>query len=242
MQLILAFLSLLLMLSACSTDESSSPIQRADDRAELNIADESDSSVEEEQLVSLEMEFITNGESVTISPRDIPILQQYLLAQDHPEEAVAKMDLQKQESGSFAFFILQFSCHDSLCSHLLLHPSDRNISFLAADLAEFESFHPSPDESKILLHFTRPGEEEMDLSNIIAFDLSSWSSLLVASESEEMDRIRYTEPIIAVDWLDDASFSVTFPYPSEPDPAVYPESGLGEESEKETAVYYIQEQ
>lgn len=242
MRIILPFVFIVVLLSACTENEMLSPIHKADldlEPIETSAAAEADSLDEESREIKEYAEFTIGEEIVSLSIRDIPILYQFLQVQKNPQQAITKMELKKYILGLEEFFILRFSCYNEQCSYLLLHSDQNKPAFLVADMAIYENHLFSPDATKVAFHFSRPGETQLIPSHIVVFDLYNWTAVTMREEAQEKGNLGFTWPILSFEWADDSSLTINFPDLTEPSEEAWDAWSALEEQTHITTTYHL---
>ena len=231
-------LMILLLLTACSENEAIVPIKNLTDEEEPETLSEVEAKKFEEEFDQY-LEFIVDDEIVSISIEEIPILQQYLLVQNDPQQKIVEMEMNKFGEGPSSFFILRFSCYNEHCSYLILHPDSKKSAFLVADIAKFESYIYSPDKTKVAFLFNRYGENNIPYSHIIVFDLNDWTPLSLENMDEEQDMLGFKWPILYFDWMDESSLTVSFPELFEPTDEYWQGRSSMEENSVQTYTFQL---
>lgn len=236
MRVFLIILLSSLCLVACSKHESSVPIEKMAVENEVTAAEVNGQPDERSPEMMEYAEFLVDDEIVSIAIKDIPILEQYLRFQKNPNEKIMEMELEKIDVGAENVFLLQFSCFDGHCSHLLLHPDRKNVVHLIADIATYQSFFPTPDGSKIAFLFNRLSEENLPLGHVVVYDFIN-RKLIPMVSLDGIDKLDYTWPILSVEWENDNSLAVTYPDLLEPAVENWERWFSIEENTKETILY-----
>ncbi|WP_238472095.1 hypothetical protein [Oceanobacillus alkalisoli] len=219
MRMVLSVVFIVIFLSACSENDTLSPIHKADldlEPLETSAAKKSEPLDQDPEDIEEYVEFTIDEEIISLSIRDIPILHQFLQVQKKPQQAISDMELKKYVLGMEEFFILCFSCYDKQCSYLLLHPDQNKSAFLVADMASYVNHTFSPDATKVAFHFNRPGEAHLVPSHVIVFDLKEWTAVTMRNEGDEAFGLGFTWPIFSIEWSDDSSLAIDFPDLNEP--------------------------
>ncbi|MFS0672262.1 hypothetical protein [Ornithinibacillus sp. 179-J 7C1 HS] len=166
----------------------------------------------EDEIVDEFIEFTVDDEVIRVNLKQIPILKAYLQGVEEPKTVIEKMKIEKLfNKDNNEIYLLQFSCQQDQCSYLLLDQSSDNTGHLVADLASFEDFIISPEESKMLLKFNRPSNQEYPLSNIVVIDLVDWSVLTLENEEIINNLFDYNWPILNASWVDDETIAISVP-------------------------------
>jgi hypothetical protein len=201
----------IILLTACS--KSQPAIVKVDTPTnDLTSEPELIEEVTDNEKVDEFIEFPLDDEVVRVNLKQIPILRAYLQASKDPKSVIEKMKIERLYSKeNNDIYLLEFSCTDMGCSYLLLDESTENTGFLLADLASYETSLISPDESRLLVKFTRNREAELPLSDVVVIDLINWQSLSLKSEEINYSVLDFSWPISAVTWIDDDTVSLSVP-------------------------------
>lgn len=240
---VIAFILLLFLVTACSGNDSAIPLQKVETKSQAEEFHEEDSDVwsdEEPEKIGDFLEFMIEDEVVSISITEIPILHEFIQAQKNPQQAIEGMQLDKHEVALQQFYLLQFSCYKNHCSHFILHPDKNKSAILIADMARYETFTISPDESKIAILFSRLGEQEVPLGDIVVFDLTNWSSIALINDSKDKDMLGYKFPILSVEWQSDDSIAISYPDLIEPSKEYWDAWSVAEENSKTIETFHLQ--
>lgn len=179
------------------------------------VEEQNDDDDEVDQFI----EFTLPSEEVMINLEMVPILNTYLQATKNHRQAIEEMNMLRINVTDKSLYLLEFSCHDDLCSYLLLDQTKDNQAYLVADMAKSIQTKISPDNTKILMHFNRELKSPVPFSNIIVIDLEEW--VLVPLEkkmNDEEEILNYKWPIITAEWADNNTISVKQPDITEPTP------------------------
>lgn len=208
---LLLLIGLLVVLSSCVNDEPA--ITKIED-AKISPSEEPE-LIEEvnEETVDEYIEFVLEDEVVRINLSLVPILKQYLSAENEREKMVESMHLERihqQEDNSI--YLLRFSCMKELCSYLLLDQSKDNSGHLLTDFAILKDIKESPEQKKLLFHFNRiTSDAPLPISRIVTIDLDTWEPLSPINETDHSINNDYNWPIFAAEWIDETRISVTLP-------------------------------
>ncbi|WP_174613079.1 hypothetical protein [Virgibacillus ihumii] len=203
-------IAILLLLTACSEEsvivkkESTSE----DAATDPEIVEQQNSNKKETDKF---IEFALPDEQVMINLEMVPILNVFLQTAANKDKAIAKMDLTRINVDSKSVYLLEFSCHNKLCSYLLLDQSQKNQAFLVADMAQSEQVQLSPDNSKIMLHFNRKLSFPVPLSDIVVIDLDNWKPLKLKNVAAEEKLLDFRWPLISSFWVDNNTIEVFKP-------------------------------
>ncbi|MFB4169522.1 hypothetical protein [Virgibacillus sp. JSM 102003] len=209
-------LSVLLLLAACS--EEPVIVQKDTKLVDPNQDPEFVEEQNEDEEVDQYIEFALPEEEVMINLEMVPILDAYLQATQSRQQALEKMNMFRISATDKNLYLLEFSCHDELCSYLLLDQTMDNQAYLVADLAKYIQAKVSPENTKILLRFNRNLKTPSPYSNIAVIDLEEWELLPLVNETNDKDLLNYKWPILAANWVDDDTISVFHPDITEPSP------------------------
>lgn len=202
---------ILFFLVSCSNSEPAivkvnTPPEEVTDEPELIEELVNDEEVDEF------IEFKLNDEILRVNLKQIPILSAYLHAAEDRQSIIEQMGIQqmvnKEEN---SIYLLEFACLEDQCSYLLLDESSENTGLLVADLANFEQATVSPEQSKLLLKFTRESNYEYPLSNAVVVDLENWEVLPLENETITNNLFDFQWPILSVNWIDDETISISIP-------------------------------
>jgi hypothetical protein len=209
----------LVLLTACSQEEKPviKKINAPSGDSEKNpVLVEKQSEKEDEKETLLE--FSLPEEQIIVNLDRVPILEEYLAGIPNPKAEIQQMKLDRVVmKNKDSIYLLQFSCHNGLCSHLLFDQSKEDSAFLLADLAALNDIIVSPDETKIALHFSRQlGEKGTPtLDKLIVMDLENWVIAPLETETTEIS-LDYQFPIIHANWTDNQSLTIDIPDIPEP--------------------------
>ncbi|ALX47308.1 hypothetical protein [Lentibacillus amyloliquefaciens] len=207
----------LMFLMACNEEpvivKSDSPPE--DSTQEPEIVEQEIEDGDEKEVDEF-IEFALPEEKVMVNLKMVPILNSYLQAVQMREEAIEQMTLLPIQAADRNLYLLEFSCHESTsCSYLLLDRTEENRTYLIADLATLVQKTMSPDEKKMLFHFNRE-ESHPPLSDIVVIDLNSWEQKTLRNQTDDVDVLDYTWPILDAKWVSPDSISVIVPEVPEP--------------------------
>ncbi|MFD2761991.1 hypothetical protein [Lentibacillus juripiscarius] len=203
-----SWLLVLVLLAACNDEPA---IVKKDDKPENPAKDPKIVEQESDEQESKEfIEFTLPDEEVLINLEMVPILDAYLQGVENRDQTIEDMDMQHINADNRNLYLLEFSCTDGLCSYLLLDRTNKNQTYLVADLAKSVSIKLSPDSSKILFHFNRE-QSELPASNIVVFHLDKWKSMPLANVTGEEDVLDYTWTVLTAKWADNDRIKATIP-------------------------------
>src|SRR5699024_10511538 len=146
----------------------------------------------------------------------VPILNDYIEASASPQKDIHNMKLERVEHTDKKLYILSFSCHEDLCSYIILDRSGDNQAILLADIASLEKMSPSPDDTKLLLRFERETTLPLPLSDIVVIDTENWQKLAPKNITDNTDPLEYSWPLLDADWSDDEKIRVSKPDKDKP--------------------------
>ncbi|MGY0692174.1 hypothetical protein ACW2QC_05180 [Virgibacillus sp. FSP13] len=203
-----------ILLAACSKNSSAiikkdSPPTDPNENPEL-IEEESEDEVNEF------IEFALPNEEVMINLEMVPILNSYLKATADRKKAIENMNMLQIQAETSEIYLLEFSCHNDLCSYLLLDQSKDNQAILVADLAKSVQSKLSPDKSRLFLQFNRETKLPLPLTDIVIIDLEQWKQLPLTHKTDDKQILDYNWPIITAEWVDNQQISASLPDIVEP--------------------------
>ncbi|GGA87694.1 hypothetical protein [Ornithinibacillus halotolerans] len=210
MKKLLGIILFLILLAACSNSE---PVivkvdrQPNEEQSEPELVEE----IRDEEVDEF-IEFSLEDELLRVNLKQIPILDAFLQGSENRQEIIEEMNLERilnREDNDV--YLLEFSCNNDQCSYLLLSQNTDNTGHLVADLATFANFSISPDESKLLLRFTRNSKEQYPLSNIIVIDIDKWTILTLHNETITNNIFDFNWPIISASWIDEETITISVP-------------------------------
>lgn len=213
MQKSLGFLFfLMLILAACSNEQPAivkveTPPENTKDEPELI------EEITENEKVDEYIEFTLEEEVVRVNLNQIPILSSYLHAAKDRQRVIETMDFQHLlNKDDNDIYLLEFSCNQmEHCSYLLLDHNSENTDFLVADLAKYEEFILSPEETKLLIKFSRDTSQGYFVSNIVVIDLEEWTIMSLENDDITTNLLDFNWPILSVGWMDEESISISVP-------------------------------
>ncbi|MBP2077941.1 hypothetical protein [Oceanobacillus polygoni] len=208
-------LFILLLLTGCS---GSTPaiIEKVDTVPDETEKDPVLIEQQEEEESEDFIEFSLEDEQILISLKMVPILNEYLNGVNNRKQAIYEMHLERISSEVHDIYLLEFSCVQDLCSYLIFHPTNEKLAYLVADIAKFSNFILSPDESKIVLHFSRFHSTDNNLDTIVVVDLANWKLLSLNNETSNDTILNYKWPFIYIEWVDNESITIVTPDIMEP--------------------------
>ncbi|WP_163970826.1 hypothetical protein [Oceanobacillus halotolerans] len=211
----------LLLLVACSSNEPL--IMKKDQPTSAN--GEKEPELVEEEIEENEteefIEFSLPDEQVLINLKMVPIIAQYLEGVDDRQKTIKKMQIEKINA-SEDLYLLEFSCHNDLCSYLVLNQSEDNRAYLVADLAQKAEMKLSPDNNKLLFLFSRTGTLPIPATDIVVVDVVNWELLPLVNQTET-NILSYQWPILVAEWIDNDTISIERPAVTEPTPTLIQE-------------------
>ncbi|HLR80171.1 MAG TPA: hypothetical protein VK119_06280 [Bacillota bacterium] len=214
MRKLISVFTMFMMLTACADEpvivKSDTPSEDPESKPEI-VEQENDDEEEADEFI----EFTLPEEKIMINLKMIRILDSYLQTFQNRRQALEEMNLNSIDTGDKNHYILEFSCHETLCSYILLDQGEENRAYLIADLAKLIQALKSPDDTKMLFHFNR-GESRPPLSDIVVMDMKKWEPLALHYPTTEEAMLDYNWPILAAEWNDDNSLSATVPDITEP--------------------------
>ena len=157
------------------------------------------------------IEFPLSEEKVKVNLNMVPILNDYIEASASPQKDIHNMKLERVEHTDKKLYILSFSCHEDLCSYIILDRSGDNQAILLADIASLKKMSPSPDDTKLLLRFERETTLPLPLSDIVVIDTENWEKLEPENITDNTDPLEYSWPLLDADWSDDENIRVSKP-------------------------------
>ncbi|GAA0613754.1 hypothetical protein GCM10009001_33740 [Virgibacillus siamensis] len=200
----------LLLLTACSEEpvivKKEEPPKNADQDPEIVEQQSSDNKAADKFI-----EFALPDEQVMINLEMVPILNVFLKTVVNKDKAIADMDLTRINADSKNLYLLEFSCHNELCSYLLLDQSQKNQAYLVADMAQSMQIQLSPDDSKIMLHFNREQSLPVPLSDITVINLDEWKPVKLKNITTEEKLLGFSWPLISSFWVDNNTIEVLKP-------------------------------
>src|SRR5699024_5236781 len=206
--------SFLLFLVACNSNQpaiekKNSPPGDPDDSPELVKETNGDENVRY-------IEFSLVNEKVKVNLSMVPILNDFIEASANEEEVIQKMDIERVQNTEKELYILSFSCNNDLCSYIILDRKKDNQAILLEDIASLVQITPSPDDTKLLLQFERDTSLPLPLTEIIVVDTDNWEQLELENETNDMDLLEYTWPLLDAEWSDDEHILISKPNIKEP--------------------------
>lgn len=163
--------------------------------------------MEEESLQNnetLEIEFTSENELITINTANINILNSYLNTFINKEKAVSNMELTKLDIAKL--YLLSFNCNETTCSYLLLDRKEPNRSFLVDDLIHIKEALPSPDQSKLLFIIANFDSTE----TFKVFEQNEWTLL-----NFELPPSEETITINEATWIDEQTIKLQYQEPTD---------------------------
>ena len=215
-------LVILLLLTGCSGSAPAiiEKIDTVPDETEKEpVLIEQQEEEESEEFI----EFSLEDEQILISLKIVPILNEYLKGVSNRKQVINKMHLERISAESHDIYLLEFSCVHDLCSYLLFHPTNEKLAYLVADIAKFSGSILSPNESKVVLHFSRFHASISNLDTIVVVDLDNWKLLSLNNEKSNDTILNYRWPFLSIDWLDNDSITIATPDIIEPTPELLTE-------------------
>lgn len=202
------------LLVACSSDEpviekKSSKPDHPEEEPELI------EEVNGDEKVSF-IEFSLLDEQIKINLNMVPILNDYIEASASTEDAIQKMNIERVHDTNQKLYVLSFSCNDDLCSYILLDRNNGKQAILLADIASLVQITPSPDDSRLLVEFERKTSSPLPLTDIIVIDTEKWEKLKLENETNDMDLLDFTWPLLGAEWSEDDHIRISKPEIDEP--------------------------
>ncbi|WP_090869448.1 hypothetical protein [Oceanobacillus limi] len=206
------------LLSSCSSDE---PVL-VKKKTTLPHSQENPELIEqknEDEEVNEFIEFTLDDEVVMLNLNLVPILNQYLHAVSDRNKKIEEMNIQRiHQKVTNSIYLLEFSCHNSLCSYLLFDQNKDNTGHLVADLANLIHAKLSPDHSKLLLQFNRESNLPLPVTHLVVLNLEEWQPVKLENEHTDTQLLHYKWPILGLDWVNNETISVVIPDIIEPTP------------------------
>ncbi|WP_028782531.1 hypothetical protein [Thalassobacillus devorans] len=153
------------------------------------------------------------AETYTIDLKEHPILHNFLSASSDPEEKLATMTfipITMNEHADKA--LIEFACHETRCSYLLMDFSDEG-SILLADLAKLEQVQVSHD-SLIAIKFSRKNQQGVTTHHVEIADLEAISEKTFSIDSYTYSGISYEAyqfPIEKMKWTESGELTIHIP-------------------------------
>ncbi|MFD1039043.1 hypothetical protein ACFQ3N_11680 [Virgibacillus byunsanensis] len=204
-----------LLITACSESEPTVVKKETDPKnpnQEPELVEETKEDKTEEYI-----EFTLPDEQVMVHLEMVPILYEYIHATKNRQQAIEEMNMHRINVEETDLYLLEFSCHDELCSYLLLDQSKDNQAYLIADLAKLIQTKISSDSAKVLFQFNRTDTSlPLPLTDLVVVNLNQWEPVALINETNETVTLDYTWPIITVEWINDTTINALKPDIEEP--------------------------
>ncbi|RLL45164.1 hypothetical protein D8M04_09900 [Oceanobacillus piezotolerans] len=194
---------LLLFLFGCSPSNDS-VIQKADSEDPPNTKNESTELVEKDKTLVIP----AFNKNVQINLDDIPILEQYLNGFPNPNDKMEEMNLIPLPINNESLYLLEFACSRDLCSYMLINEESISSSFLVTDLAKYKQTILSPNETKMILQFSRNYSKNEEQHHIALVNMETFERI-IPEENKKRSTLNYTRPFKSIEWLDEQTISIT---------------------------------
>lgn len=208
-------ITILLLLSACANSEPAivkeETMPEPDSEPEL-VEEEIDDAEQVDEFI----EFPLQDEQITVNLEMVPILSEYLSAIPDRKKEIEEMTIDRLHAKDESIYLLEFSCHNELCSYLLFSQEKEKQAYLLADLAKTSNIITSPDNTKLLFQFNREGSLPLSLANIVVIDIENWKTVSLSNYTNEANILDYTWPLLQAEWIDNETISVEKPSVIEP--------------------------
>ncbi|HLQ70310.1 MAG TPA: hypothetical protein VK142_00765 [Bacillota bacterium] len=162
------------------------------------------------------IEFSLQDEKVRVNLDMVPILGDYIEASASPEKEIQNMGLERVQNTNKKMYILSFSCNNDLCSYILFDEGNDHQAILLADIASLVQITPSPDDTKLLLQFEREESLPLPLTNIIVINTENWEQIELENETNDMEILEFSWPLLDAEWVDDDRVLVSKPTINKP--------------------------
>ncbi|WP_164669220.1 hypothetical protein [Virgibacillus doumboii] len=208
-------LLLIIFLAACTNEpvlvKKDTPPEDPNKKPEI-VEQQHDNEEEVDEFI----EFVLPDEKVMINLEMVPILNEYLHASQDRKKVIEQMSIDRMDVTGKSLYLLKFSCHNDICSYMLLDQTKDNQAYLIADLAKLIQMEVSLDETKILFHFDRNIQSPVPPSDIVVIELEKWEPVSLVNQTSDKEILDYKWPIITADWNEDQTISATIPDIGEP--------------------------